>query len=86
MCALGGKSFLWAVKYNSGDAPGTLLKGKAIIQVSTGSIEQLNLSDAFTEAGGRKSAGMEGVPPTAQGLSILTTPAPVKRVLHIRER
>ena len=85
-CALGGKSFLWAVKYNSGDAPGTLLKGKAIIQVSTGSIEQLNLSDAFTDAGGRKSAGMEGVPPTAQGLSILTTPAPVKRVLHIRER
>ncbi len=85
-CALGGKSFLWAVKYNSGDAPGTLLKGKAIIQVSTGSIEQLNLSDAFTEAGGRKSAGMEGVPPTAQGLSILSTPTPVKRVLHIRER
>ncbi len=85
-CALGGKSFLWAVKYNSGDAPGTLLKGKALIQVSTGSIEQLNLSDAFTDAGGRKSAGMEGVPPTAQGLSILSTPAPVKRALHIRER
>jgi type IV pilus assembly protein PilY1 len=85
-CALGGQSFLWALKYNSGGSAGTLLVGKALIQVSTGAIEQLDLSNAFTAAGGRKSAGMEGVPPTAQGLSILTTPAPVKRVLHIRER
>ncbi len=85
-CALGGKSFIWAVKYNNGGAAGSLLQGKAIVQVSTGSIEQLNLSSAFTDAGGRKSAGMEGVPPTAQGLSILSTPAPVKRILHIRER
>ncbi len=85
-CALGGQSFLWAVKYNSGGSADTLLVGKALIQVSTGAIEQLDLSNAFTDAGGRKSAGMEGVPPTAQGLSILTAPAPVKRVLHVRER
>jgi type IV pilus assembly protein PilY1 len=85
-CALGGKSFIWAVKYNSGGAPGTLLKGKALVQVSTGSIEQINLADAFTDAGGRKTAGMEGVPPTAQGLSVLSPPKPVKRVLHMRER
>jgi Tfp pilus tip-associated adhesin PilY1 len=85
-CALGGQSFLWAVKYNSGGAAGTLLVGKALIQVSTGAIQQLDLSSAFTSADGRKSAGMEGVPPTAQGLSILTTPTPAKRVLHIRER
>jgi len=54
--------------------------------VSTGSIEQLDLSTAFTEAGGRKSASLEGVPPTAQGLSIIGTPPPVKRVIHIKER
>jgi type IV pilus assembly protein PilY1 len=85
-CSLGGKSFIWAVKYNTGGGAGSLLQGKALVQVSTGSIEQLNLSSAFTDAGGRKSAGMEGVPPTAQGLSILSSPPPVKRVLHIRER
>ena len=85
-CALGGKSFIWATKYDTGGAPGALLKGKALVQVSTGSIEQINLSSAFTEAGNRKSYAMEGVPPTAQGLSILSTPPPVKRVLHIRER
>ena len=85
-CAVGGKSFIWATKYDTGGAGGALLKGKALVQVSTGSIEQVNLSSAFTAAGGRKSYAMEGVPPTAQGLSILSTPPPIKRVLHIRER
>ncbi|OGW52144.1 MAG: hypothetical protein A2Y81_08525 [Nitrospirae bacterium RBG_13_43_8] len=85
-CGLGGKSFIWAVRYNTGGAAGALLKGTALLQVSTGSIEQLNLSTAFTEAGGRKSAALEGVPPTAQGLSLLSQPPAVKRVLHIRER
>jgi type IV pilus assembly protein PilY1 len=85
-CSLGGKSFLWATKYDTGGYAGALLKGKALVQVSTGSIEQVDLSSAFSEEGGRKSYSMEGVPPTAQGLSILSTPPPVKKVLHIRER
>jgi type IV pilus assembly protein PilY1 len=86
VCAYGGKSFIWAAKYNTGGAPGALLKGVALLQVSTGSIEQLNLSEAFTEKGGRRTSALEGVPPTAQGLSILSTPPPVKRVIHIKER
>jgi type IV pilus assembly protein PilY1 len=85
-CGLGGKSFIWAVRYTTGGAAGALLKGTALLQVSTGSIEQLNLSTAFTEAGGRKSSALEGVPPTAQGLSLLTQPPPVKRTIHMRER
>jgi type IV pilus assembly protein PilY1 len=85
-CGLGGKSFIWALRYNTGGALGALLKGVALLQVSTGSIEQLNLSSAFTQAGGRKSAALEGVPPTAQGLSLVTTPPPVKKVIHMRER
>jgi len=32
-CALGGKSYIWAVKYDSGGSAGTLLQGKALIQV-----------------------------------------------------
>jgi len=86
VCAFGGKSFLWAVRYATGGAPGAKLKGIALLQVSTGSIEQVNLSTAFTEAGGRKTSALEGVPPTAQGLSLLSQPPPVKRTIHMRER
>lgn len=85
-CTLGGKSAIWAVKYDTGAAGGALLKGKALIQVSTGAIEQKEMSTAFTLQGSRKTTNMEGMPPTAQGLSIVSAPAAVKRVLHIRER
>ena len=91
-CALGGKSFLWAVRYNTGGAPAAaMLKGKALVQVSTASVEELNLATAFQgdttlHKGGRRSFAIEGVPPTAQGLSLLSPPPPVKRLLHIRER
>lgn len=86
ICSYGGKSFIWAMKYDTGGAPGALLKGTALLQTSTGSIEQLKLSTAFSDAGGRKTTALEGVPPTSQGLSIITTPAPAKRIIHIRER
>lgn len=85
-CALGGKSHIWALKYDTGAAPGALLKGKAIVQVSTGAIEQIDLSKAFIDYTGRRSGSLEGVPPTAQGLSIISSPPPVKRILHMRER
>jgi type IV pilus assembly protein PilY1 len=84
-CGLGGKSFIWAVRYKSG-GPAVGLKGKALLQVSTGSIEQVDLSTAFTEKEGRRTSGMEGVPPTAQGLTVMGYPDPVRRILHIRER
>ncbi|MBE0605217.1 MAG: hypothetical protein IH610_02890 [Deltaproteobacteria bacterium] len=96
-CALGGKSFLWALRYNTGNAPpSAVMKGKALFQVSTASVEQLDLSKAFNKdvgegAGGlhkdgRRTGAIEGVPPTAQGLSLLSQPPPVKRILHMKER
>jgi type IV pilus assembly protein PilY1 len=96
-CAIGGRSFLWAVRYNTGGAPSAyLLQGKALMQVSTASVEQLDLGEAFSKAvagadaslhrGGRRSYAMEGVPPTAQGLSLLVPPPPVQRILHMKER
>ena len=67
-----------------------------MMQVSTASVEQLDLHDAFTKSvtgavgtlhrGGRRSYALEGVPPTAQGLSILSQPPALKRILHMRER
>ena len=96
-CALGGKSFLWALRYNTGNAPSTaVMKGKALVQVSTASVEQIDLSAAFRmDAGegagglhkdGRRTGAIEGVPPTAQGLSLLSQPPPAKRILHMMER
>ncbi len=89
MCNLGGKSFLWAIRYNTGGAPpADTLQGKALIQVSTASVEQIDLRGAFSGAnsqGGRRSGAIEGVPPIAQGLSILTPPPPVKKILHMKE-
>ncbi len=96
-CALGGKSFLWALRYNTGNAPSTaVMKGKALVQVSTASVEQIDLSTAFRKASGegagglhkdgRRTGAIEGVPPTAQGLSLLSQPSPVKRIMHMMER
>ncbi len=91
-CALGGKSFLWALRYNTGDTPSSsVMKGKGLVQVSTASVEQIDLSKAFkTEfgggMGGRRTGAIEGVPPTAQGLSLLSQPPPVKRIMHMMER
>lgn len=86
ICTYGGKTFLWAMRYNTGGAGALLLKGKVVVQVSTGSIEQISLPEAFVEKGGRRTAAIEGVPPTASGMTILTSPPPVKRILHRRER
>lgn len=96
-CALGGKSFLWALRYNTGGAPsGAVMKGKALVQVSTASVEQMDLATAFQKASGegagglhkdgRRTGAIEGVPPTAQGLSLLSQPPPVKRIMHMMER
>jgi type IV pilus assembly protein PilY1 len=92
-CAIGGKSFLWALRYNTGGAPIYSLQGKALLQVSTAAIEQLDLSIAFSggtdstlHKGGRRSYAMEGVPPVSQGLSILSPPPPMNRILHMKER
>ncbi len=86
ICAFGGSTYLWGVKYNTGGAPGASLKGKALIQTSTGAIEHVDLSTALSGSGGRKTPAFTGVPPTAQGLSIISPPPPVERILHIRER
>jgi type IV pilus assembly protein PilY1 len=85
VCAYGGKSFIWALRYNTGSAPGASLKGMAVLQVSTGSVEQLDLSKAFTEKSGRRSLAVEGMLPDDQFTRFLE-PAPVKRVIHMRER
>jgi type IV pilus assembly protein PilY1 len=85
LCSIGGKTFIWALQYDTGGAPTNLL-GTALIQVSTGVIQQMNLSNSFTSMFGRRTGAMEGLPPTTQGLNLMTPPLPVQKVLHERER
>lgn len=86
ICTSGGITAVWAVKYDTGGSASGLLRGKALIQVSTGAIEQMDLSKAFTEKGNRKTTSMQGVPPTSRGLSVITSPPPEKKIIHIKER
>ena len=84
-CALGGNTYIWALKYSSGGQP-TDLAGKAILQVSTGEIREFNLSTAFADKDNRRTAAISGVPPKGQGLSVLIGPRPLQKVLHIQEK
>jgi type IV pilus assembly protein PilY1 len=85
VCSLGGNTYIWAVKYDVGNAA-TGLVGKAITQVSTGAIQELTLSSVFTLKGGRKTAAIIGMPPKGQGLSVLIPPRPLRKFLHIRQK
>lgn len=86
-CALGGKTFIWALQFNTG-AAGTSeqLQGRALVQVSTGSIEEINLGTAMTQAGGRRTTAIEGEPPGGQGMALMVPPKPVQRILQIQQR
>jgi len=85
VCAIGGNTYIWAVEYKSGAQPSALL-GKALLQVSTGEIKELTLSSAFSQKEGRRSVAISGVPPKGQGLSVLISPRPLRRILHIQEK
>jgi len=67
------------------------MRGQALIQVSTGSIEEKDLSKAFTEkpdgtGPGRRSSIIPGVPPSGSPPGIIVPPKPLNRALHIKER
>jgi len=85
-CSFGGSTYLWAVKYDTGGTAAGSLKGKGLIQVSTGAIEQVDLATAFVDRNTRRSAALTGVPPLGQGLSIVVPPNPVDTMLHIRKK
>lgn len=89
-CGLGGKSFIWALKADTGGSFAYALKGIALLQVSTGSIEQVDISKAFLPGAAgkdsRRTSAMEGVPPTSQGLALMSQPDPMKRIIHMKER
>lgn len=94
LCSVGGKPFFWGVKYKTGGNAGALLTGKALIQISTGAIEQIDLATAFTQEGNRRAdvqfaAGDTGGPggqPGGDAPPLFSTHEPLKRIIHMRER
>ncbi len=92
LCGYGGNSYIWAVNYKTGGNPwASALLGKALLQLSTGEIREIELKSAFTErgtggGGGRRSIGFFGVPPQGQGLSAIMPADPIKRFIFMKER
>ncbi len=93
VCKFGGDTLIWAVRYDTGGVPPSgAMQGQALVQVSTGAFAQISLKTAFTNPGNLRLSGrrlaspISGVPPVAQGLSLITNPPPVKKFLHVREK
>lgn len=89
ICNYGGKSYMWGMRYDTGGTATTSqLHGKALVQVSTGSFEEVDLATALSANFGRKMATpMIGKPPTDP--PPIVSPSgnkPLKRILHIREK
>jgi Tfp pilus tip-associated adhesin PilY1 len=91
-CSYGGSTYVWSLNYSTGSAPASsTMKGSALLQVSTGAFSQVSLSSAFSNSssrlnGRRTSTAITGVPPTSSGLSLITNPSPVKKIIHVREK
>lgn len=84
VCSYGGNSYIWAVNYATGGTPPPRsMMGKLMIQVSTGGFVEVT---QVTDKGGRRSDSIQGVPPKGQGLTLLTNPKPVKKIMHIQEK
>jgi type IV pilus assembly protein PilY1 len=85
-CAFsGGDTYLWALAASSGGSIGTQ-EAKALVQVSTGSIEEQNIPVDLTDKEGRRSSAMTGVPPAGEGLSLILPPVAVREIMHIQEK
>ena len=88
ICGYGGTTYLWALDYKTGGQVTYLMQGKALVQVSTGEIKELSLSDptVLSQKGKRRSLGFEGIPPTGQGLMVIKNPDPIKKFMHVQEQ
>ena len=88
ICGFGGTTYLWALDYATGGSVTYEMQGTALVQLSTGEIQEIDLSDSttFSEKLSRRTPGFQGIPPTGQGLVIVTNPSPVKKFIHVQEQ
>lgn len=90
VCGYGGSSLMWVTKFDTGVAPPSrVMVGKILLQLSTGTFKEINISEAFTDKGGRRTDDslMTGKPP-GDPPPVITNAGnkPVKKILHIQEK
>lgn len=86
VCEFGGVSHLWAVYHKTGGAVSSdTLRGTVLLQVSTGSIEEVDLRSAFVEREGRRTHAFQGVAPSSQP-RVAVPHKPMNKILHIQEK
>ena len=96
VCGYGGSTYLWVVDYKTGGiAPEEELKTKVLLQLSTGEIKELSLQEALVEkkpsgsgsnAPGRRTLGLRGLPPLGEGMVVIDTPEPLREIIWIKEQ
>lgn len=102
LCSSGGKTFLWAINYNTGNSGAGSLYGLGLVQTSTGAIEQKGIPSSFTDKVSTNETVVlqEGSPDimigrrTGEiiGLSTAVSPPPMlmpkpyKRIISVLER
>jgi hypothetical protein len=94
VCDYGGQTNLWGVAYNTAGSVNGMLQGQALIQVSTGVINQVQLNSVFTNnaAGGvagqgrSTSANLMGGVPAPGAPSFIVPPKPVNQIMSIIKR
>jgi type IV pilus assembly protein PilY1 len=71
------------------------MQGKILMQVSTGALAEVTLATAFGGNGGTTNEGekdrktlepIPGMPPSDDGIVLITNPKPVKKILHYQEK
>ncbi len=88
VCGYGGNSYVWAVKAATGASPApSQMEGKLLMQVSTGAFAELSMSSDFAAKEGRRTTDpIPGVPPKGGGLSLLSKPMPIKKIIQYLEK
>lgn len=82
-----GDSYLWGVKYDTGGAiPAGSIQGKALVQLSTGRVQETGLANGLTGQGNRRTPAMTGGKPG--GVKVISNSGlrPLKKIVHIQER
>ena len=85
LCKMGGESYIWAVKYNTGGSAASLAQVKILLQLSTAAIEEINLPEKLTQRGGRRTSGKTGIP-SGEASPIVGKPYPVRRVIQVQKK
>jgi type IV pilus assembly protein PilY1 len=86
ICGYGGTTYVWALDYKTGGQVTYTMQGKALVQVSTGEIKEIDMSTAFTGKNNRRTVGFPGIPPVGQGLMVIVNPVPTRQYMHIQEQ